>query len=1159
MGALATYLAEMACIRSSGEASDETSYYPALSELLNTAGKQLNPVVHCVLTPKNRGSGIPDGALYLKRSFELSSGIQTVEVRAPERGVVEIKPLTANLKRLAASKQVAKYLKRYRQVLITNYREFQQLRLDANGEVVEGESFRLAGSAQDFWQAAVDPAEIGASEADFEEFIERVLRADAPLSSPEDLAGYLAAYARIARDRIELAGDLRKLETLKTALEDALGLRFEADIGDEFFRSALVQTLFYGVFASWVDWSSRQPPNYPERFSWRSAQWTLNVPMVRVLFHQLATPQNLPAGLDQVLDWTEDIFARVEPEPFFERFERREAVRYFYEPFLTAYDPQLRRELGVWYTPPEVVRYMVRRVHESLQRDFDIPLGLADDRVHVLDPCTGTGSFLIEALKTAVEVLKDQHGDSLVGQDAKEAVLRRFHGFEILPAPFIITHLQLGLYLADLGAPLDPEENERPSVYLTNALTGWQDDNESLLPFDEFKTEREAAGNVKRSEPILVVLGNPPYNGFAGVREESDSELIAPYKEGLSDAPWEVTKNKLDDYYVRFFRVAERRIAEQTGRGIICFLSNFGWLGDPSSVLMREHLTRAFDRVYIDNLNGDSRETGKRTPNGGSDPSIFSSKGNPSGIQVGTAVTLLVRRDDHEDAEIDGHYRDFWGQAKAKELEESLSQDPEVPPYEELEPTDDNWYRLRRWQPRPGYETWPSVIELARDGPELGLNENRGDSLVDSDHDALEERLRHFLDESLTFDQLQPGIAGGLIEPWARYNAERVREKLLSESSFDEDRIVRFQVKPFDVRYAYVDTTSKLWNESRSESVRSFQVGADALVVRRRAPRASDGAAFMLSPHLVDQHLLHKDAYAISLLRAENLSGEGWDQLFYDEADGTSAKAWRPNLSRFAIAYLAELGFFDVAGSRELARMIWLHTLAIGYSPQYLEENADAISSDWPRIPLPHSATDLESSARLGARIGALLDIDVPLPGLDSVAVGRLSLIGNPARADGSQPGAGDLALTEGWGHQQIRVQNSGATSRIVMPGKGRTETRTRNDEESESLSSGQIELLGDEVKDVYLNENTYWSGIPEAAWNYKIGGFQVLRKWLSYREEAVLGRPLNFGEARQFRSIARRLTELVLAGPELDSNYRAAAGMVDQDPLPNLSAEKIT
>jgi hypothetical protein len=172
--------------------------------------------------------------------------------------------------------------------------------------------------------------------------------ADAPLSWPEDLAAFLAAYARIARGRVEQAGDLPALATLRTALEGALGLRFEGESGDEFFRSALIQTLFYGVFASWVNWVGGQPRDRTSQFEWKTAAWTLRVPMVRVLFEQLATPRNLPAGLDEVLDWTEEVLARVETDQFFERFERREAVKYFYEPFLEAYDPKLRRELGVW-------------------------------------------------------------------------------------------------------------------------------------------------------------------------------------------------------------------------------------------------------------------------------------------------------------------------------------------------------------------------------------------------------------------------------------------------------------------------------------------------------------------------------------------------------------------------------------------------------------------------------------------------------------------------------------------------------------------------------------------------------------------------------------------------------------------------------------------
>ncbi len=1149
MRALASYFSEMSRIQDSGEASDETSFYPALSGLLNRIGSGLSPAVHCVLTPKNRGGGIPDGALFLKRRLQSENESDLHAIRAPERGVIEVKGLKANLDQLAKSAQVNKYLKHYGQALLTNYREFQLVRLVASGEVVKAEAFTLADSEHAFWN--LEEQAIASSEDELMEFLGRALLADAPLTSPKDLAGFLAAYARIARSRIEKAGMTPELDGLKRALEDALGLRFEGESGDDFFRSALVQTLFYGVFASWVNWSSAQPAGVASRFSWRTAAWTLKVPMVRVLFDQLATPRNLPTGLDEILDWTEDVFARIERAKFFESFERREAVQYFYEPFLEAYDPKLRRELGVWYTPPEVVRYMVARVHESLQRDLGIELGLADERVHVLDPCTGTGSFLIEALRTAVGVLEQEHADELVAQQVKEAALSRFHGFEILPAPFIITHLQLGLFLSELGAPLEGETDERPSVYLTNALTGWVQDPEQLLPFEEFRTERQAAGDVKRAKPILVVIGNPPYNGFTGVGEEPESDLVAPYKDGLSDAPWEITKNKLDDYYIRFFRIAERRIAERTGRGIISFVSNFGWLGDPSAVLMRRHLLNAFDRIYVDNLNGDSRETGKKTPDGKSDPSIFSSKLSPSGIQVGAAISLLVRTEEEGPrGSPEVMYRDLWGSEKATELEGSLQQRMDELSYEKLLPAESNWYRLRRWRPRPGYDAWPSLVELARVQPELGLNENRGETLVNGDHEVLEARLRHFLDGEVEFDDLDPDLVGGLLEGWSGYDARKTRKELLEEGGYDESRIAAFTVRPFDQKWAYLDGRAKLWNRSRPKFQKAAQVGSDFLLLRKRSPRALDGAALLISANLADQHVLHKDAYAIPLLLAEDCDSENGDRLFSVDDQGAKTAAWRPNLSRFSIGYLAELGYDDLMTSRHTARLVWLHALAIGYSPLYLEENADAVRTDWPRIPLPHRRELLEDSAALGMRLNGLLDIGVPLPGLDTSTIAYLRSLSTLVRDDGEKPRSKDLAVTAGWSSVQMREQKSGAISRIVMPGSGRIVRRMRTEVERAGLTSSQVELLGEEVLDIYLNASSCWRGVPESAWHYKVGGFQVLRKWLSYREEPVLGRALTLQEARQFQSIVRRLSELVLLGPDLDANYRAATGSVDQEAL---------
>lgn len=1153
MTVLSTYLREMSEIRASGEATDETSYYAPLANLLNATGGALRPPVHCVVTPKNRGAGIPDGALFIRKKSVLAAGERAIAIRAPERGAIEVKGAAADLDAIARSSQVHRYLRRYGQVLVTNYREFLQLRLDEDERLVKLERFSIAEDEAALWKISAEEA--AAVSEPFEAFLARVLLADAPLSSPADVAWFLAAYARTADGRLQQANDLPALRTLRGALEDALEVKFAGERGEELFRSTLIQTLFYGVFAAWITWSKAHRPS-ADRFSWRTAQWTLNVPMVRVLFAQLTTPSNLPADLDEVLDWTEDLLARVDSKPFLEAFETREAIEHFYEPFLQAYDPRLRKDLGVWYTPPEVVRYIVARVHEALQRDLQIPLGLADDRVHVLDPCTGTGSFLVETLSTIIDVLDEHHQDSLVAQQAKEAALTRLHGFELLPAPFVIAHLQVGMLLAEAHAPLDATKKERASIYLTNALTGWANADEKMLPFEEFQSEREAAGTVKRKEPILVVLGNPPYNGYAGLSDTDEQNLLSVYKQGLSRPPWEITKNKLDDYYVRFFRIAERRIAEATGRGIVCFISNSGYLGDPSAVVMRKHLIGEFDRIYIDNLNGDSRETGKKTPEGLSDPSVFATKLSP-GIQVGTAVSLLVRTDAHQKQPAQVVYRDFWGATKRADLEASLAHAQTCPPYEELQPSEANWHRLRRWQPRAGYEAWPNVLELAASRPELGLNENRGESLVAIDRDELTRRMQHVLDSRLTLDQLDKRLAGGLLEAWGDYDVQKTRKALLDHSPYDESHLMLIQVRPMDVRWAYVDKTPKLWNRSRPGYVAAARIGSESLLVRRRAPRALDGAAIHLSANIVDQHVLHKDAYALPLVLPADEADAPEGRLF-SVAEHSVDRPWRANLSVRAHSYLRALGYQDADVSRTTARLIWLHALAIGYASEYLEENADAVRNGWPRVPLPGQRQLLEESAQLGARIAALVDIDTPLPGLDVNPEGRVLPIATLTRSDGGVPQSSDLNIECGWGVTQVRVQKSGATSRIVMPGEGRVEDRVRSHLEVEALRAEDHELLGERVLDVYLNDTTFWSGVPEPVWSYKIGGYQVLRKWLGYRESSVLERPLTRSEARQFQSIARRLTELVRMSSELNDNYRTCVGVVSQDPLPFLSEQSV-
>ena len=201
------------------------------------------------------------------------------------------------------------------------------------------------------------------------------------------------------------------------------------------------------------------------------------------------------------------------------------------------------------------------------------------------------------------------------------------------------------------------------------------------LPFPELEEERDRAGRVKQETPVLVILGNPPYNGFAGMAPVDDEEraLTTAYK--TTKRVRRPEGQGLNDLYVRFFRMAERRIAEKTGRGVVCFISNYSWLDGLSFTGMRERYLEAFDVIRIDNLNGDKYKTGKKTPDGSPDPSIFSR----SSIQVGTAITTLVRKTDHKPAKEVG-FRHLWGQAKLSDLTATAEAGPHEL-YDAIEPS----------------------------------------------------------------------------------------------------------------------------------------------------------------------------------------------------------------------------------------------------------------------------------------------------------------------------------------------------------------------------------------------------------------------------------------------------------------------------------------
>ena len=1102
--AVETYFADLGRVRASGGATGERSSYGPLTTLLNAVGATCTPTVFCVGELADHGAGHPDFGLY--GAPQVQQG-RPREGQVPERGVVEVKAAGDDAWLTAAGDQVSRYWGRYRLVLVTNTRDFVLVGEDAAGRPTKLETFRLAADAETFARRLGKPRafarEVGAG---LGEYLTRALSHRAALAEPKDLAWLLASYARDGLARVEAAGDAPSLTAVRSALEEALGVRFEGEKGARFFHSTLVQTLFYGIFSAWVLWSrtdtaSEDRPLFsggsgPARFDWRTAVWHLRAPVLRALFQQLSDPGRLqPLGLVEVLDWTAAALDRVDRPAFFARFREGEAVPYFYEPFLKSFDPALRKQLGVWYTPVAVVRYMVARVDTALKDDLGIADGLAAENVYVLDPCCGTGAYLAEVLRRIAANLDARGLGALAGARVKQAAAARVCGFEIMPAPFVVAHLQVGLTLQDLDAQLTDDGHERAGVFLTNALTGWEPRTTKPLPFPELEEERDRAERVKQETPILVILGNPPYNGFAGMAVEEERDLSDAYR--MTTRVRRPEGQGLNDLYVRFFRMAERRIVEKTGRGVVCFISNYSWLDGLSFTGMRERYLDAFDAVRIDCLNGDKYKTGKVAPDGSSDPSIFLTPSDPVGIQVGTAIATLVRKGDHAPAGEVG-FRHLWGQAKHVELMATAETEPSTL-YDSIKPVLPLGLPFVPMAVSEGWFDWPALPDLFP-ASFPGVKTSRDGFLVDVDLDRLKRRIGDYFDAALNHEEIAQRYPGAM-KTTARFNAREVREKLVARGGPDGAGFIRFAYRPFDNRWLYWEAETKLLDEKRADYKPHVFEGNLWLEAREREAK-EDFSRGTLVRFLGDNFGSGLSSFFPLWLCEDGLGAD---------SDGSH----RANLSGTAQRYLDRLG----AGLGDLFH----HVLAVLHDPAYREANAGALRMEWPRIPLqdwPDGKSDgaaeaLARSAAQGRELARLLDPETPVPGVTQGALRpEIATIAVPTTTDGRNMAGDDFALTTGWGHY--------GSGEAVMPGQGRVVERALTPADRAAMGD-TVATLGETTFDIHLNSNAFWCNVPVGVWTYKLGGYQVLKKWLSYRERAILKRPLSDKEVQYFTDTARR------------------------------------
>jgi hypothetical protein len=465
--------------------------------------------------------------------------------------------------------------------------------------------------------------------------------------------------------------------------------------------------------------------------------------------------------------------------------------------------------------------------------------------------------------------------------------------------------------------------------------------------------------------------------------------------------------------------------------------------------------------------------------------------------------------------------------------------------YREAHPDAENRYSFRPQAVSAQYKSWPSLDSLSELRPSLGILENRQEALIDVDKPSLESRMRQYFDGDTDWETLR-GSGHPLTKEFARFDPKKTREKLLNDGGFSSSAVRELLVRPMDLRWCYYTDLRPLWNEPRPAYVQQMWKGNRALVSRRKGVASPEGVPFFITSSIGYQHSMNTDAYFFPL-RIKFGPKEPKDRKT-GHLIKSGPVAVTANLSQPVRAYLRGLGISDPDADEVQASVIWMHALAIGYSSAFLSENADGIRQDWPHIPLPTRGDLLLVSADLGTELAGYLDAQSPA---DGVTVGSLRpemrTLGIASRIGGGPLSQSELGIVAGWGHAG---QNG-----VTMPGQGKLIERDYSGAEREVISSGArglslsvdqiFSLLGSKTCDVYLNDVAYWANIPANVWSYTIGGYQVIKKWLSYREQRILGRALTKEEVRYVQEMVRRIAAILLLAPSLDSSYEAVKGDV--------------
>jgi hypothetical protein len=715
---LEQYLKNLTNTSKRGDAREE-SYYKHLDELIKQYAQiQKIKNIDVTILPKKTEAGNPD--------FRIWDGKNHIT------GYIEAKdPSVTNLDYIERTEQLERYCSTFPNVILTNFFEF---RLYRDGERIVQVMIGRAVIAKRL--QTPPPVE---NIDKFKELFDIFFSFSLPkVQTARSLAIELAKRTRFLRDEViavEMEENGSKGHKQIIGFYEAFKKYLIGTITEEQFADLYAQTITYGLFAA----RTRVPTDRDEfnrRLAFDYIPHTIGILRDVFRFISLEEP---PKSLQIIVEDIAEILQVANVNKILHEYYRtgrgRDPIIHFYETFLATYDPKIRERRGVYYTPEAVVGYLARSIHSILKSHFGLADGLASEEVKLLDPAGGTLTFPAEAIQLAAREYKEKYGEGSLHHWIRNHILKNFYAFELMMAPYAIGHLKMGFIFDELGYVM--ADDERFKLYLTNTLEMEEIKQIAIPGLSSLSEESHLAGKVKKEQPVLVILGNPPYSGISAninkwterlLKEDIDGTQSYYKVDGQSIG--EKNPKWLQDDYVKFLRFAQWKI-QTSGYGIVGMITNHSYLDNPTFRGMRQSLMKTFDELYILDLHGNSQKK-ETAPDGSKDENVFD-------IRQGVAIALFVRNKKQKESHI--YHSDLYGLRENKYdwlNHNKFSKEN----YTKIQPQSPYYFLVKRDTEKiKQYLDWKKITEIfPLNG--VGMTTARDNFVIDFEKSIIENRIR---------------------------------------------------------------------------------------------------------------------------------------------------------------------------------------------------------------------------------------------------------------------------------------------------------------------------------------------------------------------------------------------------------------------------------